>query len=168
MDESKTIVVLGGGVGGVVAARRLRASFPPGDRVVLIDRRPEQSFPPSYTWVMTGERGPAAITRDLRSLRRKGIDVVEGNVETIDVSERRGHRRRQLVALANEALAGERCGVPLGRDGVVCGPVPRANVERARDPDACAIVSLVSPEPGVRASRILDGGVEEPPVIERA
>jgi len=38
---------------------------------------------------MTGQRRPQAITRDLRRLRRKGIEVVEGSVEAIDFEHRR-------------------------------------------------------------------------------
>jgi sulfide:quinone oxidoreductase len=89
MANPVTVVVLGGGIGGVVAARRLRELLDADARVVLVEREPLQSFPPSYTWVMTGKRRPEAITRDLRRLRRKGIEVLEGSVETIDFDARR-------------------------------------------------------------------------------
>jgi len=89
MDGSQRVVVLGGGIGGVVAARRIRALSPADTRVTLVDRQALQSFPPSYTWVMTGERNPAAITRDLRRLRRKGIEVIEGAADAIDVETRK-------------------------------------------------------------------------------
>ena len=88
MPDTQTVVVLGGGIGGVVAARRLRALAPPQTRVVLVERSLRQSYPPSYTWVMTGERRPDAITRDLARLRRKGIEVVEAAVDAIDVDAR--------------------------------------------------------------------------------
>ncbi len=84
---SPTVIVLGGGLGGVVAARRIR-SLAPEARVVLIERQALQAFPPSYTWVMTGERTTASITRDLRRLSRKGIEVMEANVERIDPAAR--------------------------------------------------------------------------------
>jgi sulfide:quinone oxidoreductase len=89
MAESQRVVVLGGGIGGVVAARRIRSLAPGDTRVILVDRNPLQSFPPSYTWVMTGERKPDAITRDLRRLRRKGIEVIEGAAEAIDLDARK-------------------------------------------------------------------------------
>jgi len=88
MPHSERVVVLGGGIGGVVAARRIRALAPADVRVILIDRQPLQAFPPSYTWVMTGERSPAAITRDLRRLKRKGIEFIEGAADAIDVDAR--------------------------------------------------------------------------------
>jgi NADH dehydrogenase FAD-containing subunit len=43
MGDSKTVVVLGGGVGGVVAARELRNAC--RARVVLIDQEPEHLLP---------------------------------------------------------------------------------------------------------------------------
>jgi len=96
MNEPATVVILGGGIGGVVAARKLRATAPRDTRVVVVEREAMQSFPPSYTWVMTGEREPAAITRDLRRLGRKGIEVVEAAAEAIDVE------RRTIVAGGQE------------------------------------------------------------------
>jgi sulfide:quinone oxidoreductase len=96
MTDSATVVILGGGIGGVVAARKVRSSVPGATRVVLVERQAMQSFPPSYTWVMTGERQPAAISRDLRRLRRKGIEVVEAEADAIDFE------RRILVAAGRE------------------------------------------------------------------
>jgi sulfide:quinone oxidoreductase len=89
MADPQRVVVLGGGIGGVVAARRIRSLAPGDTRVILVDRNPLQSFPPSYTWVMTGERKPDAITRDLRRLRRNGIEVIEGAAEAIDLAARK-------------------------------------------------------------------------------
>jgi len=44
----RTAVVLGGGVGGQVAARSLRRRLPGEDRVVQVQRATRFSFPPSY------------------------------------------------------------------------------------------------------------------------
>ncbi|MEE9284581.1 MAG: FAD-dependent oxidoreductase, partial [Dehalococcoidia bacterium] len=66
----KSVVILGGGVGGVVAANRLRRMLPREHRIVLVDRTPWHSFAPSFVWVATGQRDPRRITRDLRSLSR--------------------------------------------------------------------------------------------------
>lgn len=89
MTNAPTVAILGGGIGGVVAARRLRSLLSADARVVLVERQPLQAYPPSYTWVMTGRRRPEAITRDLRRLRRKGIELIEGSVEAIDLGARR-------------------------------------------------------------------------------
>ena len=84
----QTIVVLGGGVGGVVAANELRRRLKERARLVLIERNTKQSFAPSYLWVMTGVREPRAITKDLTRLERKGIEVVAGEVRGIDLAQR--------------------------------------------------------------------------------
>ena len=83
-----TVVILGGGSGGLVAARRLRRLLDPADRVVLIDRSATYRYAPSFLWVMTGIRRPEQITRDLRTLRRRGIEVVIGDIRAIDTAER--------------------------------------------------------------------------------
>ena len=84
----KTVLILGGGVGGVVAANRLRKSLPPEHRVVLVDREPSFVFSPSFLWLMTGDRTAAQISRPLERLERKGIEVVRGEIERIDPEAR--------------------------------------------------------------------------------
>ena len=79
-----TALVLGGGVGGLVAAHRLRKSLPPRCRVVLVEREACHVFAPSLLWVMTGHRSAAAVSRPLAGLERKGIEVVRGEIEAID------------------------------------------------------------------------------------
>jgi sulfide:quinone oxidoreductase len=87
-SAGQTILVLGGGIGGVVTANRLRRTLDRRHRVVLVDREPTFSFAASYLWVMTGERSPRQITRPLRRLARRGIDVVIGDIEAIDPATR--------------------------------------------------------------------------------
>lgn len=84
----KTAVVLGGGIGGIVAATELRRRLSREHRVVLVDRTGTHAFQPSFLWVMTGEREPARIVRDLGSLRRKGIEVVRAEVQAVDLANR--------------------------------------------------------------------------------
>jgi sulfide:quinone oxidoreductase len=71
----KTVLVLGGGVGGIVAANALRQRLAAEHRVVLVDKRGEYVFTPSLLWVMVGQRRPEQITKDLRRLARPGVDV---------------------------------------------------------------------------------------------
>ena len=59
-----TAVVLGGGTGGLVAARRLRRLLDPAGRVVVIDPSPAYQFAPSFLWVMTGARQPGHISAE--------------------------------------------------------------------------------------------------------
>ncbi len=80
----KTVLVLGGGIGGVVAASRLRRALPREHRVVLVERETDHLFQPSLLWLMLGWRTPDQIRRPIARLARRGIEVVQGNVEHID------------------------------------------------------------------------------------
>src|SRR3989442_9676300 len=86
--KGKTVLILGGGTGGLVAAHRLRRMLNREHRVVVVDRSPSYSFAPSYTWVMLGTRSGRRITRDLRSLATKGIEFVLGEVQGIDMAKK--------------------------------------------------------------------------------
>ena len=86
---AKTIVILGGGVGGQVAANELRRRLSGEHRIILIEKNARHAFAPSFLWLMTGDRQPEQITRDLRDLIRPGIELVEADVRAIDVKARR-------------------------------------------------------------------------------
>jgi sulfide:quinone oxidoreductase len=86
---TKTVAVLGAGTGGLVAARRLRRQLGDDHRVVLVDREATYAFAPSYLWVLTGARRPAQIQRDLRRVRRFGIELLTADVLEIDTTKRR-------------------------------------------------------------------------------
>ncbi len=83
-----TVLILGCGIGGVVAANECRRLLPAPWRVVVVDQDARASFPPSYPWVMTGERRPEAITRPRNRLSRKGIEFVNAEVSQIDLGNR--------------------------------------------------------------------------------
>jgi len=78
-------VVLGGGSGGLVAARELRRRVPAGHRVVLIDRSADHIYQPSLLWQMVGERRPEQFRRPLSRLERKGIEFQNAEVEKLDL-----------------------------------------------------------------------------------
>ena len=84
MIAPKTVIVLGGGIGGVVAASELRKRLPSSHRVVLVDREREHVFAPSLLWLIVGLRDADSIKRPLERLERKGIEVLFGEVEKID------------------------------------------------------------------------------------
>ncbi len=85
----KTIVILGGGIGGMIAANELRAKLPIEHRVVLIERNAEYAFAPSFLWLMTGDRKPDDVRRPLKNLLRKGVELVHASAEAVDLQIRR-------------------------------------------------------------------------------
>ncbi len=84
----KRILVLGGGVGGLVASNLLRKSLAAKVVVTLIERKKTFRFPPSYPWLMLGARKPEQTEKSLAPLREKGIEVVNDEVLSIDVQAR--------------------------------------------------------------------------------
>lgn len=86
---TQTALVLGAGVGGVVAAHELRKRLPHDHRVILVDRSDIHSFAPSFLWILTGNRKPEAITRSLEGLSRKGIEFIKAEATRIDLGAKR-------------------------------------------------------------------------------
>lgn len=84
MKPERTVLVLGGGTGGIVAATRLRKLLPPAQRIVLVDRQRNHLFQPSLLWLLVGKRAPERIQRPLNRLRSKGIEVLTGVITEID------------------------------------------------------------------------------------
>ena len=81
---SRTALVLGAGLGGMVAAQALRRLLPKDDRVVLVEREARHVFPPSLLWLMVGARSAEAISRPVDHAARAGIELVRGEVSAID------------------------------------------------------------------------------------
>jgi sulfide:quinone oxidoreductase len=71
-----------------VVANELRRRLPREHRVTIIERELRHAFAPSFLWVMTGDRRPEQVTRDLRELVRPGVEVRQGNVRVIDLANR--------------------------------------------------------------------------------
>ncbi len=107
--RGQTVLILGGGVGGVVAANALRRRLSRRHRVVLVDREPAFSLAASFLWVMTGARRPDQISRPLAGLARKGIEVLRGEVERIDPA-------RKEAVVGGQTLAADHLVVALGAD----------------------------------------------------
>lgn len=94
----QTIVILGGGVGGLVAANELRRLLSPQHRVVLVEKDLRHTFAPSFLWVMVGNRRPEQIARDLRTLARRGVEVVEAEIAGLDLAGGRVETTRGPVS----------------------------------------------------------------------
>jgi NADH dehydrogenase len=81
------VIIIGGGFGGLYAARSLRRT---PVQITLIDRRNFHLFQPLLYQVATGGLSPANIASPLRSIlrRQKNADVVLGEVGDIDLARR--------------------------------------------------------------------------------
>ncbi len=88
MEKRHQVVILGGGFGGLTAARSLRRD--PVD-VTLIDRRNFHLFQPLLYQVATGSLSPANIAAPLREIlkHQKNTRVLLGECSGIDVGGRR-------------------------------------------------------------------------------
>jgi sulfide:quinone oxidoreductase len=102
---AQTIVILGGGVGGLVAANELAQRLPSGQRIVLVERAARHAFAPSFLWLMTGERRAEQITRDLRALVRPGVEIVHAEARGIDLAAGRVHTDGESIAYDHLILA---------------------------------------------------------------
>lgn len=87
----RTILILGGGVGGVVVAKHLRRRLHGGHRIVLVDKQAQHHFAPSFLWLMLGWRRPRQIARDLKRFLRRGVDFIQSEVKHLDTQHRIVH-----------------------------------------------------------------------------
>lgn len=107
--NGQTILVLGGGVGGVVTAVELRKKLPKEHRVVLVEREEQHLFAPSLLWLMTGDRKAEKISRPIARLEKKGVELVRGEIEHIDPEARR-------IAVDGKEIQGDHLVIALGAE----------------------------------------------------
>lgn len=106
---SRTVLVLGAGLGGLVAAESLRKLLPESDRVIAVDRTAEHFFPPSLLWLMVGKRAPADFSRPLSRLAGRGVEFLQGSVTRIDPAGR-------SAGIDGRTLAADALVIALGAD----------------------------------------------------
>jgi NADH:quinone reductase (non-electrogenic) len=82
------VVIVGGGFGGLSAAKKLAGS--PVD-VTLVDRKNHHTFQPLLYQVATGVLAPSEIASPLRHIlhRARNVEVIMGEVTGFDVAKRR-------------------------------------------------------------------------------
>ena len=95
MDTQKTIIILGGGTGGLVAANELSKKAGKKAKIILIDKNKNHVFAPSFLYLMLGKRQAEKIQRPLSRLRKKGIEFINDEVVRIDPTSRKIKTRKQ-------------------------------------------------------------------------
>jgi sulfide:quinone oxidoreductase len=109
MATGKTVLILGGGVGGIIAATRLRQRLAPEHRVVLVEKEADHVFSPSLLWLMLGERSPGQISRPIEALTKRGVELIRGSIERIDPAAR-------TIRVNGADIAGDYMVVALGAE----------------------------------------------------
>jgi len=87
-SRGSSIVILGGGFGGLTAANELRRLLGKEHRITLIDKKHQFLMGFAKLGILSGAREPGEGTGDLRRLDAKGIKFVESEITRIDVSRR--------------------------------------------------------------------------------
>lgn len=79
------IVVLGAGLGGVIAAYEIKKAARRKDEVIVINETSFYQFVPSNPWVLVGWREQKDILIELeKPMKRRGIQMVVGKAERVD------------------------------------------------------------------------------------
>ncbi len=109
MAQGKTILVLGGGIGGIVAASHLRKGLSREHRVVLIEREEQYVFAPSFLWLMVGLRTRDKIVRSFSRIKRQGVEWIRGEITRIDPV-------RREVEVGGQVFSGDYLVIALGAE----------------------------------------------------
>ncbi len=88
MSTAKTVLILGGGWGGLTAAHHLRSLVPEEHRIVVIERSPTFSLGVSNLVLMTGERELSQVQRSMANLRQAGIEWSQAEIREVDPAAR--------------------------------------------------------------------------------
>lgn len=88
----KTILVLGGGIGGINTAKELSRKIGNEDginlaRIQVFEKEKKNVFGPSLTWLMVGKRDRDDVQKNTKDIEARGIEVVFGNIETVDPND---------------------------------------------------------------------------------
>ena len=90
---STTILILGGGTGGIMTTAGLRKKLSSKTRngevkIILFEKEKDNVFAPSLLWLMVGKRKSGQVFRKTSFIKRKGIEVVQGDIESINPADK--------------------------------------------------------------------------------
>ena len=78
----KTILILGGGIGGTAAANVL-SKLLKNHQIILVDREEYHLFRPSLPLLLVNLRHPHQIVRRLTDLEKKGVKFIQAEVNKL-------------------------------------------------------------------------------------
>lgn len=88
MEDQKTIIILGGGTGGLVAANKLSKKVGKTAKIILIDKNDKHVYAPSFLWLMLDQRRVEKIQKPLSLLAQKEIEFVNDEVVKINPEDK--------------------------------------------------------------------------------
>lgn len=115
--ETRRIVVLGAGAGGLSAANRMArlAGTTPALEVVVVDRSGEHLYAAGLVGVLFGDAELRSIRRPTSELLRPGARLIAGEIETIDPDSGMVHGSFGELPYDQLVVAlGSQCGWPAG------------------------------------------------------
>jgi len=85
----KNVLIAGGGVGGVVAAKRLSERLRGKANITLVSDKDTYFFPPYFANVALGDMTPEETGLPLSKLGERGIKVVKSSIKKFDPANRK-------------------------------------------------------------------------------
>jgi len=83
-----SVVILGGGIGGIVTANHLSELLPENSEIILIEKNKNHSFAASYLWLMVNKRKAEQITAPLSKLVNKRVKIFFEEVSWIVIENK--------------------------------------------------------------------------------
>lgn len=86
------VLVLGGGVGGTIIANRLARKLRAREaHIVVIDATGQHVYQPGLLYLPFNKQKPGSLVRPIRRLLDKRVELIEGTVDSIDVTTQSVH-----------------------------------------------------------------------------
>jgi sulfide:quinone oxidoreductase len=81
----RTLVILGGGTAGTMAANKLRDRLAAEDwRIVVVDKDDNHDYQPGYLFIPFGTNTPKQVRRSRHAFIHDGIDLVMAEIDRVD------------------------------------------------------------------------------------
>ena len=88
MPGKDRVIILGCGLGGLVAASTLAKQARGAASIVVVERKTSFQLPALFPGLMMGWKKPRQVQRDLKGLARRKVKVINENVRLVNVGKR--------------------------------------------------------------------------------